>query len=161
MTKSGLPTSLSRSQASNPKRTISLTESASPIAADGGFGPMNDEQSEDERSDSIDEDTEPNAEINTSEGIGDDFDDFEAGAEDDDFGDFDEGFQQSSSFEHEYSAEQSPESRNKSLPQLSPFVSKTRGVATSPQNCIAHAAFHLLRWADLACFPSHYLISAT
>ena len=66
---------------------------ASPIAADGGFGPMKSEAIETE-SDQSEADADAIADDEFEEGAGDDFDDFEAGAIDDDFGDFDEDFQQ-------------------------------------------------------------------
>jgi len=92
MTKSDLPTSLNRSRLSKPKLRKPTIEGASPIAADGGFGPMDDDESGEE-SDGSDEEVEADAEVDTNEDLGEDFDDFEAGAEDEDFGDFDEGFQ--------------------------------------------------------------------
>lgn len=66
---------------------------ASPIAADGGFGPMKSEAIETE-SDQSEADADAIADDEFEEGAGDDFDDFESGAIDDDFGDFDEDFQQ-------------------------------------------------------------------
>ena len=98
MTRSGLPTSsLSRStRLAFGERRQSL-EGTSPIAADGGFGPMNYDEEEDD-SDEVTKQAKTGAaedeESESDEGFGDDFDDFEAGAGDDDFGDFDEGFQQ-------------------------------------------------------------------
>ena len=125
MTNSGLPTSsLSRStRLAFGERQPSL-EGTSPIAADGGFGPMSYDEDEDgsendtnqvEHTPMVEEESEFN------EGFGDDFDDFEAGAGDDDFGDFDEGFQQPS--------EPQVESKDVELPRPpapiseSPFVS--------------------------------------
>lgn len=67
---------------------------SSPIAADGGFGPMNDEDPEDETPYS---DVNTNTDNDIEEGFGDDFDDFEAGAADEDFGDFNEEFEKPSS----------------------------------------------------------------
>ena len=69
----------------------SAIRSTSPIAADGGFGPMVSDDS-----DESDVRVEPyeNAqgeEMDKEGGFGDDFDDFEAGEEDEDFGDFDPG----------------------------------------------------------------------
>lgn len=66
---------------------------ASPIAADGGFGPMKGEANEAE-SDQLEADADAIADDEFEEGVGDDFDDFEAGAIDDGFDDFDEEFQQ-------------------------------------------------------------------
>ena len=57
----------------------------SPIAEDGGFGPMNSEDDGDEEDD--DEDDEDAAVEDN------DFEEFSEGAEVDDFGDFDDGFQ--------------------------------------------------------------------
>lgn len=94
MTESELPTSsLSRStRLAFGARRPSL-EGASPIAADGGFGPMT---YEDPGVDETEEkhDTETDEAPEDDDGFGDDFDDFEAGAGDDDFGDFDAGFEQ-------------------------------------------------------------------
>lgn len=88
MTESGLPTSsLNRS---NPPMTRT---DASSIAADGGFGPMKGKAVE-AGSDQSEADADAIADDEFEEGVGDDFDDFEAGAIDDDFGDFDEEFQQ-------------------------------------------------------------------
>lgn len=66
---------------------------ASPIAADGGFGPLKGEAIEAE-SDHSGADADAIVDDEFEEGVGDDFDAFEAGAIDDDFGDFDEEFQQ-------------------------------------------------------------------
>ena len=100
MTDSGLPTSsLSRStRLAFGERPPSL-EGTSPIAADGGFGPMSyDEDDDGSEKDTIqvEHTTMHGEEPDFNEGFGDEFDDFEAGAGDDDFGDFDEGFQQPS-----------------------------------------------------------------
>ena len=100
MTDSGLPTSsLSRStRLAFGERQPSL-EGTSPIAADGGFGPMSydeDEDGSEKDTDQVEHTTMHDEEPEVSEGFGDDFDDFEAGAGDDDFGDFDDGFQQPS-----------------------------------------------------------------
>jgi len=94
MTESGLPTSsLNRStRLAFGARRPSL-EGASPIAADGGFGPMTYEDHEDETAEEK-QDTNTDEESENDDGFGDDFDEFEAGAGDDDFGDFDEGFEQ-------------------------------------------------------------------
>ena len=72
-------------------------EGTSPIAADGGFGPMNYDEDEDGSEDDVTEaaDDHLQGQSEAEEGFGDDFDDFEAGAGDEDFGDFDEGFEQS------------------------------------------------------------------
>lgn len=95
MTESDLPTSsLNRStRLAFGARRPSL-EGASPIAADGGFGPMTYENHGDEIAEEKQEmDTDDEA-PEEDDGFGDDFDDFEAGAGDDDFGDFDAAFEQ-------------------------------------------------------------------
>ena len=119
LTESGWPTSFeNRSSHINRLAPHSPTEGASPIAADGGFGPMHydddDEDEDDEEYDEDDNDEQPiphrqereQAQIEAfkdspiddeeAEDIGDDFDDFEQGEEatDEDFGDFDDGFQE-------------------------------------------------------------------
>lgn len=98
MTDSDLPTSsLSRSTRLAFGERRPSVEGTSPIAADGGFGPMN----YDEDDDGSEKDTKQAAqnpeqeESEADEGFDDDFDEFEAGAGDDDFGEFDEGFQHS------------------------------------------------------------------
>ena len=100
MTDSGLPTSsLSRStRLAFGERRPSI-EGTSPIAADGGFGPMSYDEGEDgsgKDTNQVEHTTMHDEEPEVDEGFGDEFDDFEAGAGDDDFGDFDEGFQQPS-----------------------------------------------------------------
>ncbi|MCJ1469566.1 hypothetical protein MMC07_008200 [Pseudocyphellaria aurata] len=86
-----LPTSsLNRSALSMTASQPLSLRGSSPIAADGGFGPMHveDPEVEDPKSDvSIDADHE------FEEGVGEDFDDFEAGAVDEDFGEFNEEFE--------------------------------------------------------------------
>lgn len=102
LTESGLPI---RSKQKRPK---SIVDTASPIAADGGFGLMESDESEggeeeeekEEAKKGVGEeaDVERHAKSETMElrkdvggdGFGDDFDEFEAGAVDEDFGDFDE-----------------------------------------------------------------------
>lgn len=64
------------------------TTSASPIAADGGFGPMKKEAESDLS------ETDADVIADDESEAGDDFDDFEAGAIDEDFDDFGEDFQQ-------------------------------------------------------------------
>ena len=67
---------------------------ASPIAADGGFGQMVSDESETEEDTTAEiprQDLKQNETIDDDEEVGEDFDDFEAGATDEDFGDFDEG----------------------------------------------------------------------
>lgn len=75
-------------------------EGASPIAADGGFGPMDSEDTEDE--DVGHEQGDTNVHANADDGFGEGFDDFEAGTEDEDFGDFDEGVEESSAPDEEH-----------------------------------------------------------
>jgi len=94
MTESDLPTSfLNRStRLAFGARSPSM-KGASPIAADGGFGPMTVEgEGVEEAKEKHDTNTDEAPE--NDDGFGDDFDDFEAGAGDDDFGDFDDGFEQ-------------------------------------------------------------------
>ena len=109
MTEPGLPTSsLNRSTLSMTRQRPPSVIGASPIAADGGFGPMNNEDSEDDE---------------IEEGSGDDFDDFEAGAVDEDFGDFGEGFQESLSPQMHKSEPTSSDQAHVS--SISPFVSRS------------------------------------
>ncbi|KAI4224449.1 MAG: hypothetical protein L6R36_004647 [Xanthoria steineri] len=90
-----LPTSSShRSSLPSPKPRPSAIRRDSPIAADGGFGPM--PSSDDDASDGASSDGQEPHHTIAGEGLGDDFDDFEAQGDDDDFGDFDDGFEQSS-----------------------------------------------------------------
>ena len=115
-----------RSKLSKPKRTKPPIENASPIAADGGFGPMSYEVSEDESLGSNHDEASNDTEADTGEGFGDDFDDFEAGAENEDFGDFDEGFEQAPIINEEPPEAVSPPPLAQSLPpSISPFVSET------------------------------------
>ena len=90
LTELGLPT---RSQPKQ-KRSKSIVVMASPIAADGGFGQMESDESESE-DDAAAKLSEPKPKqeetADVEEELGDDFDDFEAGAMNEDFGDFDEG----------------------------------------------------------------------
>lgn len=113
-----------RSKLSKPKRTRPPVEDASPIAADGGFGPMDYEESEDEIAESQHDEAGNFTVTEGVEGFGDDFEDFEAGAEDEDFGDFDEGFEQPREIDEE-SAETGPfaPSSQSLPPSTSPFVS--------------------------------------
>ncbi|KAL8903271.1 MAG: hypothetical protein Q9207_004040 [Kuettlingeria erythrocarpa] len=91
----GLPTDPThRSSFSTPKPRLSAVKHDSRIAADGGFGRMPDDEDATGSSDSPEE-PQDNAGA-FDDGFGDDFDDFEAGAEAEDFGDFDEGFEQPS-----------------------------------------------------------------
>ncbi|KAL8735337.1 MAG: hypothetical protein Q9166_000882 [cf. Caloplaca sp. 2 TL-2023] len=89
----GLPTSsFHRSSLSSPKPRPSAVRSDSQIAADGGFGPMPDDNAEVSDEASGDE-LEPDHNI-ADNGLGDNFDETEAEGDDDDFGDFDDGFEQ-------------------------------------------------------------------
>lgn len=119
-------TELDRSKLSKPKRAKPPIEGASPIAADGGFGPMDYEESEDEIVESKHDEASNDTEVDTGEGFGDDFDDFEAGAESEDFGDFDEGFEQTPvSDEEPAEADPLPPSNQSLPPSKYPFVSET------------------------------------
>ena len=125
MTESDLPTtSMSRSKLSRPKRRRPPIEGASPIAADGGFGPMDHEDSADESADSDVEKAKDEADPNPNEGAREDFDDFEAGGENEDFGDFDDGFQEPSISEEEPAGSEPLPSSLSLPPSASPFVSK-------------------------------------
>ena len=142
MTESDLPTSsLNRStRLAFGARRPSL-EGASPIAADGGFGPMTydkDKEKEEEDMEHVEhvEDVEENsgdanADLEADDGFGDDFADFEAGAGDDDFGDFDDGFQQPS--EPSAAEKQAPTQPSAPSP-VSPFVSSTYPHIYIPSN---------------------------
>lgn len=90
LTESGLPT---RSQPKQ-KRSRSVVDVTSPMAADGGFGQMGSDESEDEVDPTPmprEQDEERIEYSENDQGLGDDFDDFEAGTIDEDFGDFDDG----------------------------------------------------------------------
>lgn len=131
MTDPGLPTSsLSRStRLAFGERRPSL-EGTSPIAADGGFGPMSYEEDEDgseKDKNQVEYTNEPDEEPELIEGFGDDFEDFEAGAGDDDFGDFDEGFQQPSEPQIEPKDVEQP--RPPAPAPESPFVSSCTLIA--------------------------------
>lgn len=91
---------------------------ASPIAADGGFGPMKSKA----ESDQSEADADAIADDGFEEGAGDDFDDFEAGAIDDDFGDFDGDFQQPPSTTNPDPEQASSDATHVSY--TSPFVSR-------------------------------------
>ena len=111
-----------RSKLSKPKRTKPPIEDASPIAADGGFGPMSHETSVDESVESEHDEAGTDTDENADEGFGDDFDDFEAGAEDEAFGEFDEGFEETPRVDEKTVP---PTHSGQSLPLLtSPFVSE-------------------------------------
>ena len=115
-----------RSKLSKSKRTKPPIADASPIAADGGFGPMSYDKSEDESVESKQDDAGNGTEADAGEGFGDDFDDFEAGAENEDFGDFDEGFEQPPVLDEEPAETDTPAPSGQSLPPpTSHFVSKT------------------------------------
>ena len=119
---------------SRPKQTRSksVVSMASPIAADGGFGQM--ESDESEKSEEAEEPEEAEGDkdaqsdvmepeheiaVDVEDGLGDDFDDFEAGAQDEDFGEFDDG-EESEQIEPEVPSTHSP-------PALeSPFVSSIK-----------------------------------
>ena len=123
-----------RSKLSKPKRIKPPIEDASPIAADGGFGPMNYEESEDESVESEHDKARNDTEADTNEGFGDDFDNFEAGAENEDFGDFDEGFEQPPVGDEEPAETDPPAPSGQSLPSsTSPFVSNTIRLVVAPR----------------------------
>lgn len=75
--------------------------------------------SDDDASDGASSDGQEPHHTIAGEGLGDDFDDFEAQGDDDDFGDFDDGFEQSSTV---------PEPAAPELPSVpkSPFVSSNK-----------------------------------
>ena len=124
MTESGLPTSVNRSKHLEKKSRQPGLEGASPIAADGGFGPMNYDDSEDESAQSDTGEDPDTVEVGDEEGFGEDFDNFEAGGEDEDFGDFDEGFEQASVPEEPPGRSEPPSPPVQTLPpSISPFVS--------------------------------------
>ncbi|KAL8992822.1 MAG: hypothetical protein Q9169_006808 [Polycauliona sp. 2 TL-2023] len=128
----GLPTSSShRSSLPNPRPRPSAIRRDSPIAADGGFGPMpgNDDGA------SSSDDHEFHHQI-PDDGFDDDFDDFEAQGEDDDFGDFDDGFEQSST---------APEPAALELPSISksPFPALSFDAFTSIDNISGAIEPHL------------------
>lgn len=113
-----------RSKLSKPKRTKPLKEGASPIAEDGGFGPMDYGESEEESVESTYNEASNDRVADGAEGFGDDFDDFEAGADNDDFGDFDDGFEQPSTSDEEPAETEPPVASIQSLPpSITPFVS--------------------------------------
>ena len=115
-----------RSKLSKPKRTDASIETTSPIAADGGFGPMDYGDSEDDSVEMETENASENTEADGGEGFGEDFDEFEAGAENEEFGDFDEGFEQPPLTDEESPETDPPPPSVVSLPSsTSPFVSKT------------------------------------
>ena len=119
MTESG------RYQLSKPKRTNPPIEGASPIAADGGFGPMDYEDSEAESVESKQDEANNDTVADAGDGFGDDFDDFEASAENEDFGDFDEGFEQPPTTDEGTAETDPPAPSAQSLPpSTSLFVSK-------------------------------------
>ena len=89
---------------------------------------MDDEESEAEEEslqlDNSDNDIHDNTSSQAAEGFGDDFDDFEAGAENEDFGDFDDGFQQPADSDEELEETESLARPIQSIPLFtSPFVS--------------------------------------
>lgn len=85
---------------------------------------MDDEESEaEEENPQIDNNYNNLHEITSSqgaEGFGEDFDDFEAGAENEDFGDFDDGFQQPAESDEE---QEETESLARPIQPIPPFTS--------------------------------------
>lgn len=79
-----------------------------------------DEDTEDDDNDAADD-----ANTEGDEGFGEDFDDFEAGAENDDFGDFDNGFEESSVPGKDPEPELIPPAIQSVPPSTFPFVSKS------------------------------------
>ena len=128
MTESGLPTnSLSRSDLSKPRRSRAPIEGNSPIAADGGFGPMDSEGFEDENVNSEPDEADSDRKSEDDKQFGDDFDDFEAGGEEEDFGDFDDGFQEPSTSGEDPDEEEQLRPSFQSIPtSTSPFVSEVK-----------------------------------
>ena len=128
LTESGRPTSsLNRSSYLNHSGRRSSLEGTYPIAADGGFGPM--DYDEDGVNDGHCDENQQNgvdtraAADDENAAFGDDFDDFEEGAAADDFGDFDDGVQKPT--EPELEPEDSPMLSRKAFPSSeSPFVSR-------------------------------------
>ena len=123
LTGSGWPTSsFNRSsyfEYSGPKSTV---RGHSPIAADGGFGPMDYEEDDNNNEDLIHQQAHEGKSNATNAGVGDDFDDFEEGAEAEDFGEFDDGFQLPE--EHDEEGSHESEVQDQSLPpKITPLVS--------------------------------------
>lgn len=115
------------------------TTNVSPIAADGGFGPMKSEAIEAE-SDQSEADADAIADDEFEEGAGDDFDDFEAGAIDDDFGDFDEDFQQPASPTNPDPEQASSDAAHVSY--TSPFVSNKTDAHVQPYALTTLIRYH-------------------
>lgn len=83
---------------------------------------MSYEESEDESVELKDDEVDNEMEADADEDFGDDFDEFEAGAENEDFGDFDDGFEQPPVLEEEPAETNSPAPSGQSLPPpTSPF----------------------------------------
>ncbi|KAL2042062.1 hypothetical protein N7G274_005250 [Stereocaulon virgatum] len=120
--KRGHVTKIPTNPMSRSKQVKLSLAGVSPIAADGGFGPMADPESEDESAATDDVGARDEAGSHAGEGFGDDFDDFEAGAENEAFGDFDDGFQQASESNEEDEKIERPPSLIQTLPpSTSPF----------------------------------------
>ena len=127
----------------------------SPIAADGGFGPMNDAYVEDEP---IDPDATfaSKPEGDAKEDFGEDFDEFEAGAVEEEFGDFDEGFQEPLSHDDQAPELQNPTNFSRAPSLLFPFVSRSMGHPTIyPQSSI----FLLSRCLSVADYQTSQAIT--
>lgn len=159
LTESGLPTSfVNRSPISQVRQREPLMKGNSPIAADGGFGPMGDEDSEDE---SNDPDVGPNSdiEVDAKEDFGEDFDDFEAGAMDEEFGDFDEGFQDPPPSKGHAPEAQKSANFDPTPSSAFPFVSRSVVYLKFRLcSCIFLLSKHL-NVADYHIYSSHYSIS--
>ncbi|KAL8853558.1 MAG: hypothetical protein Q9221_001544 [Calogaya cf. arnoldii] len=130
-----LPTSSShRSSLPSPKPRPSAIRRDSPIAADGGFGPM--PSNDDGASDGASSDEQEPHHTTAGDGFGDDFVDFEAQGDDDDFGDFDDGFEQPST---------APEPAAPEMPSFpkSPFPALSFDAFTSLNNLSKATEPHL------------------
>lgn len=162
MTESGLPTSfINRSAFAQTRQQESPIKDSFPIAADGGFGPMNDENSKD-KPDDPKENSNSNTVVREMEDFGEDFDDFEAEAVDEDFGDFDEVSQESS-----YPVnENEPEPQTSASSGQAPFSPKFPFVSSSTgrHECFLYSCTSLpsqpLKVTDHRKFLSHCLILA-
>ena len=140
MTESGLPTPVNRSKPTKP------VEGVSPIAADGGFGPMDIDEDERGITGSDGGDLGEVTGADADEGFGEDFDEFEAGAADDDFGDFDEGFEQPSIPDENLGQAQSPiPPVHSPQPLMSPYVSRQYSFSQSMNSmqCITRNVYKL------------------
>ncbi|KAK4692156.1 hypothetical protein P7C71_g4996, partial [Lecanoromycetidae sp. Uapishka_2] len=117
---------------------------ASPIAADGGFGPMDDDESNDESAVNDDDDDADDVDrAEDGEDFGEDFDDFEAGAENEDFGDFDNGFQGPPLSRGTPEVEPIAQSIQSAPPSASPFTTKM--LCTTTEAALSNMTYDELR----------------